>query len=122
MLPQFVKSRAFIQYTALSAANIWITFAVIVSSRLAQLHWGETLPGAVLPTATLVAFKVAYVWPIAALVLALTGVALAFWRSVSQWQLDVGFIVLALTELVLLGFHVLCIMMPTIAINYRVGG
>ena len=117
-----MKSRAFIQYAALSAANIWITFAVIASSRYAQFHWRELLPGAELPTATIVSFQAAYVWPIAALVLTLTGMALAFWRRASQLQLDVGFIALALTELVLLGLHVICIILPSATITYRIGG
>ena len=72
--------------------------------------------------ATIVAFKAAYVWPIAALLFTLAGVTLALGGRASQSQLDIGFVVIALIELVLLGFYVISIILPSVTLFYGFEG
>ena len=115
-----MKLRPAIQFLALAFAIGWLFFATFLTNRMAGLFWEELLPGAALPSATILTQSVSPYVLGSGVFLSLVGLLLAFRSTVQARHLDILFAAISILTLVFMGVYVLAAFLPTIKMTVSV--
>jgi hypothetical protein len=114
-----MKRRITIQFFAVTVVNIGVVVLIPLATRLMAYHWGFALDNKPLPLLTELALSCGTIWPVAILLLSCSGFLLSVRAKWNDGSLHACFLVLVLTEIILLGLHVYAFAAPSVTIMYE---
>ena len=114
-------------FLVLFLVNLWVVFAIGLSSRLAEGQWQATLgieegqDSEELNYSTYMAIRTGILWPAAFLAASSVGLILSIWSRLAESRLFSIFSAIALLELATMALHILCLLLPNMQITYGLG-